>query len=185
MCLCVIKGKGTCRSSIEGPFIQKLTATNAWITTVKLTFLWPVIQLRILIHLYIFPKCQDFYLIWWSVVKEGIIDVLRSASFLRWNYKENLVRLHCMWTYFMNYTSLNKGLWEEVPFHLKSSLREKVIRHLEAHSGAVSALQSACWVSKNMEVISFFIFYPVPNWWKLECTQSTISYSKHFLSLYN
>lgn len=40
--------------------------------------------------IYIFPKCQDFYLRW-SMVK-GIIDVLRSASFLSWNYKENLVR---------------------------------------------------------------------------------------------
>lgn len=156
MCLCVIKGKGTCRSSIEAPFIQKLTATNAWITTVKLTFLWPVIQLRILIHLYNFPKCQDFYLRWWPMVKEGIIDVLHSASFLSWNYKENLVRWYCMWNYFMNYTSLNEGLWEELPFHLKSSLlRDKVIRHLGAHSGAVSALQIACWVSKIWKLFLF------------------------------
>lgn len=149
MYLCIVKGKGTCGSSIKEPFIQKVTATRAWIT-VKLTFLWLVIQLRILIHLYIFPKCQDFYPRWWPIVKEQIIDVLGTASSLSWNYKENLVRQYCMWTYFMSYISLNEGLWENLPFYLKFSLlREEVIEHLGAHSGAVSAFLSACWISKK------------------------------------
>lgn len=134
-----------------------MTATHAWIT-VKLTFLWLVIQLRILIHLYISPKCQDFYLRWWPMVKEQIIDALRTVSFLSWNYKENPVRQYCMWTYFMSYTSLKEGLWENLPFYLKFSLlREDVIIHLGAHSGAESALLNTCWISKKRS--SFLLFF--------------------------
>lgn len=45
----------------------------------------------------------------------------------------------------MSYISLNEGLWENLPFYLKFSLlREEVIEHLGAHSGAVSAFLSAC-----------------------------------------
>lgn len=155
----MVKGKGTCGSSIKEPFIQKVTATHAWIT-VKLTFLWlliPVTELRILIHLYIFPKYQEFYLRLWPMVIEQIIDVLHTVSCLSWNNKENLVRQYCMWTYFMSYTSLHEVLWENLPFYLKISLfREEVITRLGACSLAVSAFLSACWISKKKEVISFY-----------------------------
>lgn len=63
----------------------------------------------------------------------------------------------------MSYTSLKEGLWESLPFYLKFSLlREEVIAHLGAHSGAVSAFLHAESAKKGSIFLLFF--YAVPKW---------------------